>query len=220
MWIFWFCALAAVNAAVWIIHAVHTRRKFAELRAENELMRDKDEKIFRLYQNIEAMLDSFEAYVGEVHGELELRRTELLEISRQATTLYMQGIRPSAPSQAAPSQTTSSQAANIQTVSNAASMQTPFTYAAYEATPISAPSQAAPSQAAEPYASQYAPPARKVQPEPPGRLSSRDRHELAKLSGKNKKVRFLMGRGLSVEETARELGIGKGEVLLIVDLDK
>ncbi|MCL2084351.1 MAG: hypothetical protein FWH06_03720, partial [Oscillospiraceae bacterium] len=54
----------------------------------------------------------------------------------------------------------------------------------------------------------------------PSRLSDRDKEALGRLATKPQKVRFLMSRGLSVEEVARELDIGKGEILLIADLDK
>ncbi len=50
-------------------------------------------------------------------------------------------------------------------------------------------------------------------------LSQRDRDALDRFPTKAQKVRFLMSRGLPLEDIARELGIGKGEVRLITDLE-
>jgi hypothetical protein len=52
------------------------------------------------------------------------------------------------------------------------------------------------------------------------RLTDSDIRKLDEMTTKQQKVRFLMSRGLSLEEVARELNIGKGEVRLIADLDK
>ena len=52
------------------------------------------------------------------------------------------------------------------------------------------------------------------------KLTDRERQQLAGLATKPQKVRLLMSRGFSLEEVARELNIGKGEVRLIADLDK
>ncbi|GHV35539.1 hypothetical protein FACS18949_13720 [Clostridia bacterium] len=52
------------------------------------------------------------------------------------------------------------------------------------------------------------------------RLSEKNKEALGRFATKPQKVRFLMGLGLPLEEVAKELDIGKGEVLLITDLDK
>ncbi len=52
------------------------------------------------------------------------------------------------------------------------------------------------------------------------RLSDRDREALGRFATKPQKVRFLMSRGLALEEVARALGIGKGEVRLIAELER
>lgn len=89
----------------------------------------------------------------------------------------------------------------------------------------------APPRAAEPYSQADAPvpPAdapRVVRPapEPDGgkdsRLSERDREALDRFVTKPQKVRFLMSRGLSIEEAARALDVGQGEVRLIASLEK
>jgi hypothetical protein len=52
------------------------------------------------------------------------------------------------------------------------------------------------------------------------RLSEKNREALLRFATKPQKVRFLMSQGLSVDEVARELEIGKVEVQLIADLDK
>ncbi len=65
-------------------------------------------------------------------------------------------------------------------------------------------------------------PAHATAPDRPGRsrLSARDREAVGQFATKPQKVRFLMSRGLALEEVARELGIGKGEVRLIAELEK
>jgi hypothetical protein len=52
------------------------------------------------------------------------------------------------------------------------------------------------------------------------RLTESENRKLSEMSAKQQKVRYLMSRGFSLEEIARELDIGKGEVRLIADLDK
>jgi hypothetical protein len=86
--------------------------------------------------------------------------------------------------------------------------------------PEAAPQSAAPAQPAA-----MLPPEAASQPttapQPPAaRLSETDRAALARCEAKSQKVRFLLGRGLSVDEAARELGIGKGEARLIAALER
>jgi hypothetical protein len=173
-----------------ILHERSVRRRFEEAQAEVRENRALDDKIVRLYQEVEEMLDNFEAYIGEVHEELELRRGELLNMSRQATTLYMQVMQPG----------------------------------------VFAPKP----QTEEPPRPEEEPerrdlPVREAQPAPKAaggdegkqsRLSPRERTELDRLPGKGQKIRFLTGKGYTLNEVARELGVGKGEILLILDLDK
>lgn len=144
----------------------------------------REEKIFKLYSEIESMLDSFEEYVGEVHEELEREREELGELSRRASSLYL---------------------------------QTADSFAQFSGYPQA---QEHPRHGeGQPQAPQSD--AHEISENKRGsRLSSRDRSALGGLKTKSQKVRFLMSRGLSLEEVARELGIGKGEVRLIADLDK
>jgi hypothetical protein len=54
----------------------------------------------------------------------------------------------------------------------------------------------------------------------PSRLTDKDKEALGRFATKPQKVRYLMSRGLSLDEVAKELDIGKGEVILIADLDK
>lgn len=179
-WQIWFILLIAVNILFWWIHTASVKKKLDEYRKEASEHRVRDEKIFRLYGDIESMMDSFEQYVSEVHDEQEQRRMELLETSRQATTLYMQVMQPGSFKQAVPS-------------------------------PLPQP-----QQREEPTPQPRKEPEQHTQ----SKLSPRDTQELARLATKGQKVRYLMGKGFNVSDIARELGIGKGEVSLIVDLDK
>ena len=94
MWEIWLAGSVAALVIALLLHERSVRRRFEQLQAELRENRAMDQKIVRLYREIEEMLDSFEAYVGEVHDEMESRRDELLTMSRQATTLYMQVMQP------------------------------------------------------------------------------------------------------------------------------
>ncbi|MDR1669755.1 MAG: hypothetical protein LBR76_07345 [Oscillospiraceae bacterium] len=187
MWQVWVAALAFVFSLTMLIFALSVRKRLQKMREEQKETRELDAKIFRLYNEIEEMLDSFEAYVGEVHDEMESRRSEMVAMSRQATTLYMQVMQPDA----------------------------------YPVRPPAKPEEPAREEAPRPPAGK----AEKAEKAPPpkeekSKLSPRDLVELGKLNSKGKKIRFLMGRGLNMSEIAREMKIGKGEIRLILDLDK
>ncbi len=196
MWGYWLY-IAGFSVIILVLAVVFVRYVMRRLDSvEGSPASDRrEEKIFRLYSEIESMMDSFEEYVGEVHEELERERAELAELSRRASSLYMQA---------------EDRVLNLS-----------------EYTQGNEPSGGAPRRSAAPE-SPLAPGGRMSGA--PGqensgnkresRLSSRDRSTLSGLKTKSQKVRFLMSRGLSLEEVARELGIGKGEVKLIADLEK
>ncbi|MDR0292711.1 MAG: hypothetical protein LBH95_00970 [Oscillospiraceae bacterium] len=191
MWPIWLAASAAVFIIALVLHEKSVKRRFTEARAELRENRSLDTKIVRLYREIEEMLDSFEAYVGEVHEELESRRNELLTLSRQATTLYMQVMQPG--------------------------VFAPKPQIEEPQPPQEPPArEKAPKKETRPGKTGDAP----AEEGRPSRLSPRDRAELDRLTGKGRKIRFLTGKGLSLNEVARELDIGKGEIRLILDLDK
>ena len=147
----------------------------------------REDKIFQLYGQIEEMLDSFEAYVGEIHTQLEEKRTELIELNRQAQVVYLQALESA------------------------------------KSVPLPAPPEnmlAAQSAQAPQPAPQHDKSKRENGNGKRSRLTDKDREALGRFATKPQKVRFLMSRGMSVDEVARELDIGKGEVLLITDLDK
>ena len=192
MWYISFAASVAVFAVALILHERSVRRRFARAQTETRENRALDQKIVRLYREIEEMLDSFEAYVGEVHEELESRRGELLTMSRQATTLYMQVMQPGAFAPKPP----------------------PEDLPPPEEDPQEPRSSK--KEAHNGITGKKTPP----ESDKPSRLSARDRAELDRLPGKGQKIRFLTGKGLPLGEVARELKIGKGEILLILDLDK
>jgi len=193
-WAYYFIAFCALNLCLLLWQSRRTQKKLSRMQMESEKLRGMDEKIFRLYQEIENMLDNFDAYVDEVHEEQEARRKELVEMSRQATTLYLQVMQPASFG--------GLRGAERQPEMPPAELTVPAVYTAPEPT--------APDPGAEALRN-------KVKS---SKLLSRDRTELDKLTTKGQKVRYLMGRGFTLEEVARELDIGKGEIKLIVDLDK
>jgi hypothetical protein len=190
MWYIWLAASVAVLVTALVLHEKSIKRRFDEAQSEVRANRALDAKIVRLYQEIEEMLDNFEAYVGETHEELELRRSELLNMSRQATTLYMQVMQP----------------AVFAPRPQPEAVPPPEEPAQHE-TPYKEPQSGKKASAAE-------------EDGKPSRLSPRERADLDRLPGKGQKIRFLTGKGFTLSEVARELGIGKGEILLILDLDK
>jgi len=150
-----------------------------------------EDKIIQLYTQIEEMLDSFEEYVGEMHTGLEEKRQELLELNRQAQVVYMQVLSEPRPA--------------------------PVTVPV----PEEAPAPAAPPKPVKPVkAEQSASKPANPPKETSSRLTDRDKEALGRLATKPQKVRYLMSRGLSLDEVAKELDIGRGEVILIADLDK
>ncbi len=192
MW-WYFGGFTALQIIIWVVFLIINKKKM-KVTKENTKIADKEAKVFKLYQEIEVMLDSFDQYLREVHEELEENRTALNELSRQATVIYMQTI------DAKPVQ--------------------------HSATPVQTPE---PDDKPKVY-SQYAPLPSKTEELAAkveeaknlknSRLSTKDRETLSKLSSKAQKVRFLMSRGLSIDEVAYETDIGKGEIRLITDLDR
>ena len=192
MWYYiWLGAAFVLLVIIWILHGRSVKRRFEEARAETRENRALDQKIMRVYKELEEMLDSFEAYVGEVHEELELRRNELVTMSRQATTLYMQVMQPGV----------------------FAPKPSPE-----EPPPEEEPREQRPAKK-EPRGGKNGKKGEAGEGKP-SRLSPRDRAELERMTDKRRKIRYLSGKGLSISEMARELDIGKGEIHLILDLDK
>jgi hypothetical protein len=187
--------LIAVSVVVFIIvlvlHEKSVKRRFDEAQAEARENRALDKKIARLYTEIEEMLDSFEAYVGEAHEELEARREELLTMSRQATTLYLQVMQPGV------------FAGKPQTEEPPPPAEVPDEREKAIKKPAKGKKAPAPADEGK-----------------PGRISPREKAELEKMPSKAAKIRYLTGKGLNLNEIARELNMGKGEIHLILDLDK
>jgi DNA-binding NarL/FixJ family response regulator len=150
-------------------------RKIRKLTAVSQEQTDKETRVFKLYAEIESMLDSFEQYVSEVHSQMENERTGMTELSRRSQVALLQG---------------------MERLTSVEKMMSP-------AQDVPAP-----------------PPPPEIVPPSSSRLPTKDKQNLDKLEGKNKKVRFLMSCGLSVDEVAKELDIGIGEVRLIVDLNR
>ena len=151
---------------------------------------EREARLLELYGHVEEVMDVFESYIEEVRRDVEKERAALTEMSRQAAALFS---RASAIAAAA-----EHQPASVAAVAAAAPPR-------YEQPPRHEP-----------------PPVPKTTPAPAvkSHLSSKDREALGRFATKPQRVRFLMGRGLPLEEVARELGIGTGEVRLIAELEK
>lgn len=184
--------MAVVNIVLWIV-TLRYARKPAKDKGQSPVA-EREARVFKLYQEIESMLDSFEQYIPEVHAELERERAALNETARQAQVLLMQAME---------------KAAAIEKLA-----ATPPPPPEQKEKPPTEPRRAV--RGAKPK-----PPRPEEEPKPSDtRLSERDRQTLANLDSKARRVRFLMSRGFAVDEIARELNIGIGEVRLIADLDK
>jgi hypothetical protein len=179
---------SAVQIAAWAILLRVVLKKLNKKEAPGERRDAREEKLFKLYSEIEGMLDSFEDYLREVHEEAERQRAERTEMSRQATVMS-QALEYSRAEQAQIS-AQAAQAGGAQMVA------------------LPAAAQESPVNIVRP------------QKEAPSRLNQKERDELRRRGTKTQKVRFLMSRGFSLDEVAKELHIGKGEVRLITDLDK
>lgn len=197
MWTFLIVS-AVIQAAAWI---VLTQVVWRKLKSKEEAVSQdaREEKLFKLYTEIESMLDSFEEYLQEVHEDAEKQREALTDMSRQATVMY-QALENSRIAE----QTVAAQMAVLQTVPAVVS-QAAFT-------PQVQLAAVAPVEKSINII--------RPQKETPSRLNQKERDELRRRTTKTQKVRFLMSRGFSLDEVAKELHIGKGEVRLITDLDK
>jgi hypothetical protein len=128
-----------------------------------------------------------------VHEELELRRNELLTMSRQATTLYMQAMQPGGVFTPKPQMEDAEPAGEEQ----------PREQLAVKKELSGMKKGDVPAEEGK-----------------PSRLTPRDCAELDRMTDKRQKIRYLSAKGLNISEMARELNIGKGEIHLILDLDK
>lgn len=181
--------MALVNVVLWLVTLRYVLRSAKD--KDQDAAAGREARVLKLYQEIETMLDSFDQYIPEVHGELERERAALNETARQAQVLLMQAME---------------KAAAIE------KLAAPPPPPPEEQSPTASPSRARlrGGKIKEP-----------SEPKPSDtRLSERDRQTLSGLGSKAKRVRFLMSRGFAVDEIARELNIGIGEVRLIADLDR
>lgn len=186
--------MSAVNIILWLV----TLRYFRKPNKDKDPVTEQEARVFKLYQEIEGMLDSFDQYIPEVHEELERERSALNETARQAQVLLMQAME---------------KAAAIEKLA-----MTPPPAPTEEKSAVPEGNRQRPRSGKGKPAS---PPESKPEPKPSDtRLSDRDRQTLSGLETKAKRVRFLMSRGFAVDEIARELNIGVGEVRLITDLEK
>ena len=179
-WYAWM--LLAFQITLFLVIFVIKPKKTEEVSPERH-----EDRIFKLYTQIEEMLDSFEEYVGETHTGLEEKRQELIELNRQAQVVYMQVLSAPKP-------------------------------AVVEAAAPPPAEELEPSVEPEKQAKPPAPPKKKAADT--SRLTDKDKESLGRFATKPQKVRYLMSRGFSLDEVAKELDIGRGEVILIAELDK
>ena len=162
----------------------------------------REAKLIEIYDRLEGLMDSFEDYLGEVRADIDDKRTEVNDLARQVGVLYSrmnETPRPRYPSE--PVEVVRSMAVPL--ASNTATVST-----------VSQTVHAMPSPESK------TPAAASEEPVFASRLSKRDRASLDRFVSKPQKVRFLMSLGLPLEDVAREMEIGKGEVRLIADLEK
>ena len=181
-------------AAAFAVLARYVRTELARSKTGDGLA-GREAHLVELYGHVEELMDVFEAYIDEVRQDIEKERAELTELSRQAAVLFTRVLAEQKPD---------GEAAG-------ASAQIRL------ATPGVQPVERSESE-----------PPRIVRPVAPttdrrafgDNLSAGDREALGRFATKPQKVRFLMGRGLALEDVARALGIGTGEVRLIAELEK
>ncbi len=174
----------------------------------------REEKLFRLYNSLEEMMDSFEEYVNTARQEIESQRRELSELSRQATVMFLQA-----------RDRVSVDLTDAQQADNAADTPAsgPASSKLSAVTAIAAPGKPNKPDAipvnndSQPGSDKKSPPQNE---KGDLKLSNKDREAVRKFSTKPQKVRYLISCGLSVDEVAKELDIGIGEVKLISDLDR
>ena len=151
---------------------------------------DREARLLALYNHHEELMDVFETYIEEVRKYVEKERTALLEMSRQASILFTRAMAPPPAPRVA----------------------------VHEPQPDPEPPVL---RIVHPTAD----PAQKPQKPPPqytsgSRINSRTRTALDRYPTKPQRVRYLMGQGFPLEDVARELGIGTGEVRLIAELER
>jgi hypothetical protein len=190
-------------------------------RARHEELSRREARLVEMYGGVEELMDAFEGYLEEVRRELEAERA-----SPRAATPPISP--PEAPAEVPAVSVTAETPPDVlpealpkapAEVSAKAPAKAPSKASAK--VPPKAPSKAAAETLPEVLPAEAGPPQPPPPPEAPERgLSGPDREELARCGAKHQKVRFLLRRGFSEDEAARELGIGKGEARLIAALDR
>jgi Mg2+ and Co2+ transporter CorA len=183
--------------AIWSYVQIRSLRR--ELRRTREQLHQngREQKLLSAYANIEDLFDSFEEFVRETRGELERDRRELMELSRQATAIY------------------------VRVIEQEPLVYTPPPPLPEPPPPVMAEEPAKPKAAAKPKTSaakpKAAPPAQAMPGETAAHriLTAENRESLQRFANKNQKIRYLLTLGLSQGDVARELDIGVGEVRLV-----
>jgi hypothetical protein len=187
MWIL--LSITVLALAVWCCVQVRSLRRELRNTREQLFQSGREQKLLSAYANIEDLFDSFEEFVRETRGELERDRRELMELSRQATAIYVRVIE-----------------------------QEPVVYTPPPPEPVPAPAAVEAKPKAAP-AKQKAPakPKASAALKGPGHtaLTIENRESLQRFATKNQKIRYLLTLGLPQGDVARELDIGVGEVKLV-----
>ena len=208
----------AVSLLLWLPLWTYVRRKLNELKPKADAG-EKEARVFKLYQEIESMLDSFDQYVDEVHKDLEEERAALTEISRQSQIVFLQAMEQVTLIHQA--QATQRQAQQMPQPDLEPLLEdAPAAYYTPSGGKSRAGDRATPMAEPPPVKRTVARPGSLPEPPKDSRLTDKERQTLTQLETKAKRVRFLMSRGFAVDEVARELGIGIGEVRLIADLER
>jgi len=185
--------------AVWCYVQIRSLRRELRKTREQLFQSGREQKLLSVYANIEDLFDSFEEFVRETRGELERDRREMVELSRQATAIYVRVIEQ-------------------EMVPIAPPPPEPLLPAADEPLLVPAPAAKVRTPSAKPRASAAKPktavPAAGT-PITHTVLTVKDRESLQRFANKNQKIRFLLTLGLSQGDVARELDIGVGEVRLV-----
>ncbi len=191
--------LTLVQLLAFILFARVISKK-TNARQKSTSIQVREAKLIEIYDRLEGLMDSFEDYIGEVRADIDDKRAEVNDLARQVGVLYARMDEASRTRTRAMEPTVGG---NPEVSDAAKAIHAP------QPTP---PALSKPEEAP--------PPAAKPERAPPSRLSKRDRAALDRFATKPQKIRFLMSLGMSLEEVAREMDIGKGEVRLIADLEK
>lgn len=170
---------------------------------------EREAKIFTLYQNLEDMLDGFDAYVEETRTTFEMEKVELLrereEIARMHASVLAISTKMEQRLRKLDEQEESEAARRAAVLPDAVLISSPP--GEPEERPTAAPAPIVQEKAA--------PPEEPFVPLTPGRMPVRSQ---SPGGGRAATIRNLQQSGLSIEDIAQEMGISRNEVALTLKL--